>query len=183
VLVLSVAITTGVAAIAADVESGRAELVFTAPIPRHAILRARLAEWALAQLGVVGVAVVGAIVGSRLSGDLQAVSVGVPIRAGVQFLSLAFFIGAVAFAASARATTRGSAFAAAVGVTAGSYVVNLVALLWHPVAFAQRLNPFGYYSPTAAAAHLHWGDMGVLVGAGVVLLAAADRWLRTRDLA
>ena len=183
VLALSVAITTGVTAIASEVETGRAELVFTAPIARSRVVNARLAEWGLAQVAVVLGAVVGALVGSRLSHDLQAVSAAVPLRVAIQFCSLAFFVGAVAFAASARAATRGAAFAVAVGVTAGSYVMNLVALLWHPMAFAQRLNPFGYYAPTEAAAHVHWADAGILVGAGAVLLALAYRWLRDRDLA
>lgn len=183
VLALSVAITTGVAAVANDVETGRAELVFTAPVARSRILNARLAEWGLAQLGVVSGAVVGALIGSRISPDLQPVSWAVPLRVALQFCSLAFFVGAVAFAASARAGTRGIAFAVAVGVTAGSYVVNLVALLWHPLAFAQRLNPFGYYAPTDAAGQVNWADAGVLVAVGAVLLAVAHRWLRDRDLA
>lgn len=183
VLALSVAITTGVAAVATDVESGRAELVFTAPIPRARILNARLVEWGLAQVAVVLGAIIGAFVGGRLSHDLQAVSLAVPLRVAFQFCSLAFFVGAVAFAASARATTRGSAFAVAVGVTGGSYVVNLVALLWHPMAFARCLNPFGYYAPTDAAAHVYWVDAGVLVAAGAVLIVLAHRWLRDRDLA
>ena len=183
VLALSVAITTGVAAVANEVETGRAELIFTAPIARGRILNARLAEWGLAQLAVVSCAVVGAWIGGRLSSDLRAVSPAVPVRVAIQFASLAFFVGAVAFAASVRATTRGAAFAVAVGVTAGSYVVNLVALLWDPMSFAQRLNPFGYYAPTVAATHVNWSDAGVLFGAGAVLIALAHRWLRDRDLA
>jgi len=183
VLALSVAITIGVAAVANDVETGRAELIFTAPIARSRVLDSRLVEWGFAQVVVVLGAVVGALIGSRLSHDLQTVSVLVPPRVAVQFASLAFFVGAVAFAASVRAATRGTAFAVAVGVTAGSYVLNLIALLWHPLAFAQRINPFGYYAPTNAAAHVHWSDAGVLFAAGAVLIALAHRWLRDRDLA
>lgn len=183
VLALSVAITTGVAAVSSDVETGRAELIFTAPVARSRVLNARLVEWALAQVTVVLGAVIGALIGGRLSHDLQTVSGAVPLRVAVQFASLAFFVGAVAFAASARSTTRGAAFAVAVGVTAGSYVLNLVALLWHPLAFARRLTPFGYYAPTEAAAQIHWADASVLVAAGAVLLLLAHRWLHNRDLA
>jgi ABC-type Na+ efflux pump permease subunit len=183
VLSLSVAITSGVAAIATDVETGRSELLFTAPVRRAAILDTRIAGWLVAQLAVVTGAVVGALIGSRLSSDLSGVSVAVPFRVAVQFSSLAIFIGGVAFAASARAHSRGSAFAVAVGVTAGSYVGNLVALLWHPLAFLQRVNPFGYYSPTDAARHINWGNAGVLTGAGLLLFLLAHRWLASRDLA
>ena len=183
VLALSVAITTGVAAIANDVETGRAELVFTAPVARGRVLNARLLEWGTAQAAVVLGAVAGALIGERLSHDLETVSAAVPLRVAVQFASLAFFVGAVAFAASARSATRGAAFPVAVGLTAGSYVVNLVALLWHPMAFARRLTPFGYYAPTDAAEHIRWADAGVLFAAGAVLIVLAHRWLRDRDLA
>ncbi len=183
VLALSVAVTTGVAAVASEVETGRAELLFTAPVPRSLVLTARVVEWVVAETFVVGWAVVGAAVGSRLSGDLSQVSALVPLRIGLQFSSLAFFTAAIAFAASSRAPSRGVAFAATVGVTAGSYVVNLVALLWSPIAFVRWLNPFGYYAPTDAAAAVNWPDMAVLYGGGIVLFALAYHWLSSRDLA
>jgi ABC-2 type transport system permease protein len=183
VLALSVAITSGVAAIATEVETGRSELLFTAPVRATSVLGARVAEWALAQIGVVGGALVGALIGTQLSGDLSRVSLAVPVRASVQFCSLAFFVAGVAFAASARARTRAAAFAATVGLTAGSYVVNLVGLLWSPLSFVRWVNPFGYYAPTQAADHFQWGDAGVLVAAGLLMFAAATQLLSRRDLA
>lgn len=183
VLALSVAVTSGVASIATDVETGRAELLFTPPVRRDAILRTRIAGWAVAQALVIGGGVIGALIGTQLSGDLSQVSLAVPLRVAVQFSSLALFVASVAFAASARSRTRGMAFAVSMGVVAGSYVANLVSLLWHPLAFMQRLNPFGYYSATQAAQHVDWGDVLVLTGAAAVLLAAAHYWLSRRDLA
>lgn len=183
VLSLSVAITSGVAAIATEIETGRSELLFTAPVPATAVLGVRVAEWALAQLGVVTGALVGALIGMQLSGDLSAVSLAVPVRAAVQFCSVAIFIAGVAFAASALARSRGAAFGATVGITAGSYVVNLVGLLWSPLSFVRWINPFGYYAPTRAAEHLQWGHAGVLVAAGAVLFGVAWRTVGRRDLA
>jgi len=182
VLALSVAVTSGVAAVATDVETGRAELLFSAPVPRGRLLNARITAWAAAQAGVIAGGLAGALIGSQISNDLH-VPVAVPMRVAVQFCSLALFVAAVAFAASSRAHTRGAAFAVTVGVTAGSYVANLVALLWHPLAFLQRVNPFGYYSPTEAAQHVDWGDFAVLVGASFLLMVAAHRFLARRDLA
>lgn len=183
VLALSVAVTSGVAAVATEVETGRAELLFTAPVARSAVLNARIIGWLAAQVAVVTGGLAGALIGTQLSGDLSHVSAAVPLRVTVQFASLAFFVAAVAFAASSRMHTRGAAFGATVGVTAGSYVVNLVGLLWHPLAFVQRVNPFGYYAPTDAASHVNWTDAGVLAAAGVVLVVAAHRALERRDLA
>lgn len=183
VLSLSVAITSGVAAIATEVESGRSELIFTAPVRPTTILGARIVEWALAQGAVISGGLIGALIGTQLSGDLSAVSLAVPLRASLQFCSVAFFIAGVAFAASAHAPSRGAAFGATVGVTAGSYVVNLVGLLWSPLSFVRWINAFGYYSPTKAAEHLQWGNAGVLVAAGLVLFAVAARSVSHRDLA
>ena len=53
VLALSVAVTSGVAAVATDVETGRAELLFSAPVPRGRLLNARITAWAAAQAGVI----------------------------------------------------------------------------------------------------------------------------------
>ena len=183
VLALSVAITTGVGSVASDVETGRSELLFTAPVRPASIVVARVAEWAVAQVGVIAGAIVGALIGIQLSGDLARVSVLVPFRAALQFASLAFFVAGVAFAASAHARSRGSAFGATVGVTAGSYVANLVGLLWSPLSWVRWINPFGYYSPTQAAAHLQWGNAAALIAAGLVLFGAALFTVSRRDLA
>jgi ABC-type transport system involved in multi-copper enzyme maturation permease subunit len=183
VLVLSVAVTTGVAAVATDVETGRAEILFTAPVSRATLLNARIIEWAVAQGAVIAAATVGALIGTRLSNDLSHVSPLVPFRVAVQLGSLSFFVAAAAFAASARAHSRGQAFGMAVGIAAGSYVANLVALLWEPLAWVRRVNVFGYYSATGAANHIEWGDVAVLVGAGLVLFAIAHLLLAKRDVA
>ncbi|HET6818672.1 MAG TPA: ABC transporter permease subunit [Mycobacteriales bacterium] len=183
VLALSVAITSGVAAIATDVETGRSELIFTAPVRPTQVLGARIAEWALAELGVITVALVGALIGMQLSSDLSQVSAAVPLRASVQFISLAFFVAGVAFAASAHARSRGAAFGATVGVTAGSYVVNLVGLLWSPLSFVRWINPFGYYAPIDAAQRLQWGNEAALLAAGTLLFGLAARRVGRRDLA
>lgn len=183
VLALSVAITSGVAAIATEVETGRSELIFTAPVWPTRVLEARVVEWAIAQVAVILGALVGALIGTQLSNDLSQVSLAVPVRASVQFCSLSFFVAGVAFAASAHARTRGTAFAATVGVTAGSYVVNLVGLLWSPLSWVRWINPFGYYSPVQAAEHIQWGNAGALVAAGVLLFGVARHTLMRRDLA
>ena len=183
VLALSVAITTGVSAVATDIETGRSELLFTAPVRPATIVLARMGEWAVAQISVIAGAVIGALIGIHLSSDLSVVSTGVPFRAALQFSSVATFIAGVAFAASSRARSRGAAFGATVGLTAGSYVVNLVGLLWSPLAWVRWVNPFGYYSPTQAAAHVQWGNAAALAAAGVVLLGWALRTVGHRDLA
>jgi putative exporter of polyketide antibiotics len=183
VLGLSVAVTSGVAAVAGDVETGRTELLYTGPIRRTAVLDARIAGWALAQTGVIAAGVAGAMLGTRFSTDLSGVSLAVPVRAGVQFAALALFVAAVSFTASARMHSRGAALGLAVGITAGSYLANLVALLWTPLALLRHFEPFGYYSPTGATGGVDWSNVGVLAFASVVLFGIARYSLSRRDLA
>lgn len=183
VLTISVTVSAGVAAVAGDVETGRAELLFTAPMTRTSILTARALAWLAAEVAVVAAAVVGALLGSRLSSQLSAVSPLIPLRVALQYSSLALFVAAVAFTGSCFARSRGAAMGIALGVAAGSYVVNLIALLWHPLAWARRVTPFGYYSPTTAATHVQWGDMAVLLLAAAAVAALGQWQLGRRDLA
>ena len=160
-LLIGAAVSSGASAVAADVESGRAEMLYTAPVSRTTILGARLIGWLLSQATIVTFALGGALLGSRLSSGLAGVSPLVPLRVAVQFSSLIFFLGTAAFAASARARTRGVALGAAIGVAAASYVANMVALLWSPAGFLRHFNPFGYYNAAAAADHINWPDFGL----------------------
>ena len=179
---ITVAVSTGVAAVATDVETGRAELLYTTPVSRTAILFARVAGWAIAQVSVLGCGVLGALLGSRFSADLSDVSPLVPVRLAVQFGSLSLFFAAAAFAVSARARTRGAALAVSVGVAAAAYATNLVALLVSPLGFLRHLTPFGYYNTTAAADHVQWLSAAALCCAAALLLILARTWLEARDL-
>jgi ABC-2 type transport system permease protein len=181
-LVISVAVSSGAAAVATDVESGRAEMLFPAPISRTAVLAARVVAWLIAQAIVLGCAILGALTGIWLSADLSSVSPAVPLRLAIQLAGLLFFLGSAAFAVSACTRSRGTALGVAVGIAAASYTANLVALLWHPLHLLRHLTPFGYYNATAAATGVHWLDVVVLVDGGVLLLLLSRWWLEARDL-
>jgi ABC-2 type transport system permease protein len=182
VLTLAVGVSIGTAAVAGDIETGRVELLYTRPLRRTTLLDARLGVWAFAQVGVVAAGVGGAWLGTRLSQDLRSISPLLLVRIAVQYLPLAVFFAAVAFVASATARTRGHALAVAVGVTALSYLVNFLALLWHPLAWAQRITPFGYYSPLESINRVDVGNIVVLLAAAGVLLFVARWWVERRDL-
>jgi ABC-2 type transport system permease protein len=182
VLTLTVGLSIGSAAVAGDVESGRAEMLYAHPLRRTSIIDARIALWLGAQVGILAVAIAGAFVGSRLSADLRHVAFAGQVRAVVQYLPLALCFGGVAFVASAASRTRGQALGIAVGATAVAYLVNFAALLWHPLAFARRLTPFGYYSPTRALHGIVWWHAGVLTAVAIALLLVARMLVDRRDL-
>jgi ABC-2 type transport system permease protein len=182
VLTLAVGISIGTAAVAGDIETGRVELLYTRPLRRTTLLDARLGVWVVAQLAVVAAGVIGAWLGTRISQDLQGISAVLFLRIAVQYLPLAVLFAAVAFVASSTARTRGHALAVTVGVAALSYLVNFLALLWHPLAWAQRITPFGYYAPLDSIDSVDLGNIVVLLAAAGVLLFAARWWVERRDL-
>lgn len=182
VLTLAVGISIGTSAVAGDIEAGRVELLYTRPIRRTTLIDARIGAWLLAQVAVVAAAVAGAWLGTRLSQDLRSISPVLFLRLSAQYLPVAAFFGALAFAASSVARTRGHAIAASVGVAALAYLLNFIALLWHPIAWVQRITPFGYYSPLESTNRVDVGNVVVLlVGAGL-LIVAARWWVERRDL-
>jgi ABC-2 type transport system permease protein len=182
VLTFGVAISIGTAAVAGDIESGRVEMLYTRPVRRTTVLDARIGLWVVAQLLVIAAGVAGSFVGMRISPDLRAVGVGAIVKVVEQFIPLVAFVGATSFAASAWSRTRGQALGIAVGVVAFGYLLNFLALLWHPLAFAQHLTPFGYYTPSSAVDHVNWSDAAVLIAAAVALLVFARVVLVRRDL-
>ncbi len=182
VLTLTVGIGVGTASVAGDVESGRSETLYTRPVRRTMILDARLRLWLAAQTAVVAAGVAGSFLGTRLSPDLSDVGAAALGRVGAQYMSLALFLGAASFAASAFASTRGQALGVAVGVASLTYLVNFVALLWHPLAWAQRLSPFGYYVPVRSVERFDTPAALVLAAGTIVLLIVARERLERRDL-
>ena len=182
VLTFTTGVAMGSASIAADVETGRAELLYTHPRRRSAILDARFAAWLVAQVVVLLAAFAGAVTGSRLSDELRHVSISAIGRCVVQFTPLAVAVGALAFAASSVSQTRARALSGSIGLIALAYLVNFVSLLWHPLAFARRVTPFGYYSPTRALDAIDLVDAVALSALAVGLVVVARVVVERRDL-
>lgn len=183
VLALASAVSVGVGAVAGDVESGRAELLYSLPVRRTLIYDARAIAGTVAVSAVVCAAVVGAEVGRLVSHDLSGVSPLVPIRVAVQLLPLLALFAAIAFTASATSRTRGEAMGLAVAAPAAAYLANLVSLLWSKASFIGRVDPFHYFLATRAATAISgWDAIGLLTASALVYLVGRT-WLGRRDLA
>lgn len=180
---LAPGLALGSAAVAGDVESGRAQLWYVRPVSRHRVLAGRVAAWVAVQTLVVAAAVVGGVAGSALSEDLGGAGMAVAARAGAQFLALSLAVGALAFAVSAFTSTRGGAVGTAVGLTLFAYLVNFVSLLWGSAAPLRWATPFGFYDPLAAVSGFRLVDAAILTTVAAVLLGLAHVGLSRRDLA
>jgi len=183
VFTMAVAIAMATASIAGDVETGRAELLYTRPLRRERLLLVRAGLWFAAQCTVLLAGLAGATVGAQLSDDMRAAGHGHLVLVPVQTLSLLTFVAGTGFLASSLARTRGAAVSLAVGVAAAAYLVNTVALVSPPVQWLHHLTPFGYYEPLVAIDRgVQWAPWLVLTGAGVALFGLSVIRLRRRDL-
>ena len=182
-LILVAVVGPGIAAVAGDVESRRAEMVYTAPVRRSAIYDARLIAASVAGIVVTAAGVIGAELGRALSPQLRDVPVRVPFLVGVQLLGLIVCFIGLSFAVSAAARSRAEATGVTVAIVAGSYLVNLVALLWWPLRWLTNLDAFHYFQPTEAASHLQPMHLTILVIAGIALAVIGRVLLNRRDLA
>lgn len=183
VLALASAVSVGVGAVAGDVENGRAEFLYTAPVRRSLIYDARALACIATEVAVVAAAVIGAEIGCVISPDLSNVSAWVPVRVAIQLLPLLAVFAAVSFAASAFSRTRAEAMGTAVAAAAAAYLVNVISLLWGKIDFLGRIDPFHYFRATDAATSVSVGHALGLVAVAVVVYVAGRLRLARRDLA
>jgi len=177
-----VGIWLGGAAVAGDVESGRAGLLYVRPLDRCRVLDRRMLIWLLAETLVVAAAFAGAALGIALSPGLAG-STAAAARMALSYLPLAWLLGAAAFTASAWTSRTAAAVGAASAVAVAAYVLNFASLAWKGLRPWHWLTPFGYYDPVAAAGGVAWARWLGLATAAAVLWLAARRRLRVRDLA
>lgn len=183
VLALAGAISVGIGSVAGDVESGRAELLYSLPVRRSLIVDARALASVVIELSVVAAAVVGAEIGRLVSSDLSSVSPLVPLRVAAQLIPLLLLFSAIAFALSSFSHTRAEAMGLAVAASAGAYLVNVVSLLWSKASFIGRFDPFHYFQATQAASTVNVWDALGLTAAAVAIYVAGRLRLERRDLA
>ncbi|UTI66316.1 ABC transporter permease subunit [Paraconexibacter antarcticus] len=181
---LTAALAIGTGSVAGEVDSGRAQLLFTAPIARARFLGAALVVWAVAEVVILLAALGGAVFGGVLSPDLRHAGLASLAWAPLQLLPLTAFVAAVGVVASAYADTRGRALGLAVTLVVAAYLVSVVAGLSSALDPLRWATPFGYYDPGAAITRgLRPWPFLALTGAAVVLLLVARRRLARRDLA
>lgn len=181
---LTAALAIGTGCVAGEVDSGRAQLLFTAPVARARFLGAAVVVWAVSEGVILLAALAGALAGAGASADLRAAGLAGLAWAPLQLLPLTAFVAAIGVLASTYADTRGRALGVAVSLVVAAYLLDVVAGLSASLDALRWVTPFGYYDPGAAITRglRPWPFIGLLAGAGV-LLALARRRLERRDLA
>ncbi|MFJ6384025.1 ABC transporter permease subunit [Kitasatospora sp. NPDC092039] len=185
-LQLTVIGSLGAAAVAADVEAGTIELLMTRPVSRRRLLAERTGALVAATVLLNAAATLTLALGVAFSARLRAaVPVSAVFTAGLLGCALAFCLTGPVLAVSALSRRRAHVIGAAVAIGAVGFALNFVALAWSPARPLRYLSPFHYYAPGDVLGHggVPWAAFGVLLGVGLLGLAAAFRLLERRDLA
>ncbi|MFI1256406.1 ABC transporter permease subunit [Streptomyces netropsis] len=174
------------AAVAADVEGGTVELLMARPISRTRLLAERTAALALVSLLLNAAATLTVSVGVALSPELhRAVPLTGIFAAGLLGCGFAVCFTGLALAVSAVGHSKAQVVGATIAFGAVGFAVNFVALAWSKAAPLRFVSPFHYYTPGDALGHgtVPWGQLGVLVGVGMLGILFAFRAFAHRDLA
>ncbi|MBI4233190.1 MAG: ABC transporter permease subunit [Chloroflexi bacterium] len=177
-------IAAAAGAVAREVEQKTIFLLLARPVARWAVLLPRWVEM------VVGVALLllamlgGTALGVELAALQEPVSLARNALVLVNALALFLAIGGYAFLISAASSDGSRAIGAAAGVTVVFFLLDFIAGLWEPLEPLGPLSLFHYYDPVriAATGSLRVVDLGVLLGAAVLGLAAALAVFHRRDI-
>ncbi len=182
-LLLSGMAIAGVTALTSgDEDAGRLEFLHALPISRHAIW---LGRWLAAMLMLVGVtAATSAVMVAFLPiFSLDGVSAWSVIAATIACALLAAFHAAVAFAAGALGSRRGTSVAIAVCVLVAGYVLGLLAPIAEGLAWTRKFSPW-YWAlgeqPVSNGLQPNW--LIVVVTLTIVLVGVGGRAIRHRDI-
>ena len=169
-----------------EVETGLVDLIMARALPRHRLVTRSLIVMTAASVylpSVLAISLWGSLAWLADPGAARPSTHVVWSLTG-HLATVTWCFGSIALAAGAWAERRGTA-QSLVGVMAvGLYLVDVVAQAWSKVAWTGWVSPFHYYDgPGIINGATHPArDLSVMLGIGVVGIAAAYWKFSTRDL-
>lgn len=181
IVMIAVAVGAGAAATAGEEEHGTADLLFSLPLSRAAVLTGKAAAMVLG-VSAVGAALLLTLLLGQGSVDLV-LDTGNLVAAVAQVCLLGLLFGSLALAVGALTGRRGAATGAAMGLALLAFLVEVLGPLAGWLEPWQRWSPFHWALSSRPLAHgLDPAGTLALLGVTVVLVAAAALALRRRDL-
>lgn len=171
----------GASLIAADVESGRMDVLLSLPVSRTRLLLERASSLLVPAVLVNAVVPVVVLAGVALIGK----SIAVADLLAVHALSLPYFAACagIGLLASVVADRASVAQRVAAGLLFGLFLVESV-VAGTAAESLQLLSPTHYYHPTDVIVdgQYHLADAAVLVVGAAAVVAASVLWFRRRDV-
>jgi ABC-2 type transport system permease protein len=178
------AIGSAARAIAGEVETGTADLLFARPVSRTAVLAAQVAGAALRLLVIVAGFPLGIVLGATLTDQWHLIDFARCLGAAAGLYALFLFVFGYALVVSAAARSASTVHGIAAGLTVVFFLMNLVGDLaesWEPI---RRITPFGLFRASAlmSGTRAPWLDLAVLLVLAGAAIGVAWWLLRRRDL-
>lgn len=168
-------------ALAGEIGRGTMDLLASRPVPRWSQV---LAAWVATAAGLA-LLVAAAWTGTAVGLELRPLGATPRQVAGLPALAWMLFMGwaSLAVLVSAMRREAGSAIAWITGLIASSFVLDFLARVWQPAAWARPVSLFAYYRPQdLVRSGLDVSDAVCLGGVALAGLAAAVLIFERRDL-
>lgn len=181
IIVLVVAISAGVAAIAGEEQAGTANLLFTQPVTRRGVVASK----ALVLVGQVALTSALFLSGALLAGAFVDVGVSAAhmAAAAVHLAVFGIAFAMIALALSAGTGSRSTALGVSSALAVGAYLVNSVVPLVNGAEDLDRLSPWYYYDGASPLLNgLDLAHLGVLLTIALVGFGVAMFTVGRRDL-
>lgn len=180
-LMVIAAISWGAASIAGAEESGRLELTLVHGVSRvqYTLESALSVLVRLAMLGLLAASVV------ILLNEPSELGIDVPSIVGTSaaLVALSFLSGAAALFVGALTGRKIFAIAAGAGVAVLGYICNAIANQLGDAQWLRAISPYSWaYQNQPLLEGTDWGGLGILAGAGLVLILLAALCLSRRDI-
>ena len=179
-------IINGTGTLAGEEEDGRLEMIVTLPLPRWQIVMAKAIAFVISSLIMfVVVAVVSLLVFQSIESQIETEMVGMDLFTAVMSAwPLVFAVGMMSLFLAAFCANRRIAAMIAAAILVVSYFGNNLAASTTALEPFEPLFLFSYLdaSGTAVMEGQQAGDIGVLVGIGLVSFALAVFFFQRRNL-
>jgi ABC-2 type transport system permease protein len=178
------AIGSAARAIAAEVESGTADLLFARPVARGEVLAYHVGG-ALLRIAVLAAAFpAGVALGATVTAQWDLVVFSRCAGAALNAFALFACVFGYALVVSALARTAGTVYAWAGGATVVFYLFSYIAMVKESWGALNEITPFGLFRPGELmnGARAPWGDSAALLALAFLCIGAAWVILRRRDL-
>ena len=180
-VLIAVALGAAAAATAGEEERGTADLLLSLPILRGRVLAAKVVAMVIGVVIVMLAAALTIIVGAPLA-DLDVGTANV-LAAGALTALLGLVFGCVGLLLGALTGKRSAALGGGIALAIAAFLLQVLAPM------ADWLEPWQKASPFYWALHsdplingIDWGAVGLMVGVGLVLLAATAVVFHRRDI-
>ncbi len=180
-LTLAFGISFGGTLISREEDEGSLDLLLSNPIPRWRVALEKFAALAVFTVLVMLASYLGLAAGVQVA-DVDGSDIHL-LDGAISLSALTLFFGALAFCLTCLKRARGLAIGASAGLAVATFFTTNLGDLAHLPDWSRRLSPWTYYDGGRVLIDgLAWGNIAVLLGLTVLLLALALWGFSQRDL-